>query len=82
VSAIFEVLGRCKAGPPHESASAGHRPRSDIAHSAALTRAAPWSSSVMSSSMLAMGPSSLSSDPARSSIASSSGASSSIMADV
>ena len=62
-------------------ASAGHTPRSDIAHSAALTRAAAWSSSVMSPSILSTGPSSLSTDPAHSAIDSSSGASSSIQAD-
>jgi hypothetical protein len=72
VSTIYEVLGRCKASPPHESASAAHTPQYDVAHGAVITRATPWSSSTMSPSMLSMGPSSLPINPAHSTIDSSS----------
>ena len=81
MSTVIEVLSRCEAGPPHESASAGRTPQGDLALTAALVRTAPYCFATLTPSMASKGPSSLPAVPAHNSIASTSGASSSIQAD-
>ena len=70
-----------RSRPPHKSASAGHTPQGDIAHTAAFIRTAPYCLATLTPSIVSKDSSSLPAVPTHNSIASSSGASSSMQAD-
>lgn len=80
-SAFCEPLSKCEGRPPHAGANAIQTQQRKIAHAAALSRPALRSSSAMAPVVVSLGPGSLRADPEHRAIASSSSASSSIMAD-
>jgi len=64
-STICKAQCGCEANPLHTVACMAGAPQSDVAHFAALARAAPWSLPAMSMSMVSTGPSSLPADLSR-----------------